>query len=359
MQHTKVLSPVHKLDFNDVLIVPQKSNVVSRSQVNLTRSFTFPNSKQKWTGVPIISSNMDTVTNIDTFNTLKKRNYLSCFPKYLNRSWLSVHVPVELEHVDWYMISCGINDGDTSVLFKLFQKLSNSGIRPKFVCIDVANGYMNELIKTCSYIRTLMPEVTIVAGNVVTPEGVKELVLNGSVDIVKVGIGSGLLCTTRKITGVGYPQLSAVLECSEEAHSHGAYVISDGGIAIEGDVAKAFCAGGDFVMLGSMLAGHDISPGECITENGKKYKLAYGMSSSIANQKYAGGLQWYKAPEGKVVKMPFKGPLNNTLQRIEGGIRSACTYIGAESIEQMSEKGKFVLVHRQYNNTLDQFVVSE
>lgn len=353
--------PDHKLDFNDVLIVPRKSDLVTRSQVRLTRKFDFLHSRVQWNGVPIISSNMDTVTNIDTFNVLKKRNYLSCFPKSMNKEWLKAkRVPKELKDTDWYILSCGTKENDLNVMFDLLRKLyEENNILPKFLCVDVANGYMTDLLSTCHHLRYKLPGITLIAGNVVTAEGVKDLVQLGHVDVVKIGIGSGAVCTTRKITGVGYPQLSAVLECSDAARSLGAHVISDGGITLEGDIAKAFCAGGDFVMIGSMLGGHTESPGELITESDKQYKIVYGMSSTIANNKYAGGLQWYKAPEGKVVKVPFKGTLNDTLQRIEGGLRSACTYIGASSMDEMDEKGYFIKVHRQYNNSLDKFLVSE
>ncbi len=360
MLHSQKVIPGTKLDYNDVLIVPRKSNVSSRSNVVLNRTFKFKNSKQEWSGIPIISSNMDTVTNISTFNVLKKRNYMTCFPKYLNNEWLNGFVPQDLEDVNYYTLSCGTSKKDQNVLIQLVNKLQSClGIHPKFVCVDVANGYMKELINTCEEIRHKMPDITIMAGNVVTPEGVRELAQNGLVDIVKVGIGSGLCCTTRKITGVGYPQLSAVLECAEEAKQHGVYIISDGGVTTVGDISKALCAGGDFVMLGSMLAGHDISPGEAIVENGQHFKIVYGMSSTIANNKYAGGLGWYKAPEGKVVKMPFKGNMIDTLQRIEGGIRSTCSYIGAEKTEDMYNQGVFITVNRQYNNTLDAFIIDE
>ena len=351
----------HKLDFNDVLIVPQKSALTSRAHVCLSRKMSFLHSRQTWIGVPIISSNMDTITNVNTFNALKKKHYMSCFPKTLNKEWIRQRtVPRELHETDWYMLSCGIGQQDMNNVFEVFNILHHEhNVIPKFLCIDVANGYMEEVIRACQHMRYKLPNTTLVAGNVVTPEGVRELVVKGYVDIVKVGIGSGSVCTTRKVTGVGYPQLSAVLECADAAHSLGAHIISDGGITLEGDVAKAFCAGADFVMIGSMLGGHAESPGEITYENGKEYKIVYGMSSAVANNKYAGGLQWYKAPEGKVVKVPYKGQLNNTLQRVEGGLRSACTYIGAECIDEMSTKGQFIKVHRQYNSSLDAYVISE
>lgn len=353
------INPIRKLDFNDVLIVPRKSGLSSRSHVKITKEIKFKHSGASWEGVPIISSNMDTVTNVDTFNVLREKRMLTCFPKLFNEKWLNGTVPHELNDEDNYIISCGIKEQDTNTLFGLFSKLADEGIHPKFLCIDVANGYMVDLITACQKIRRKLPSVTIMAGNVVTPDGVKDLTIGGTVDVVKVGIGSGSVCTTRKITGVGYPQFSAVLECAEKAHELGCHIISDGGISVPGDVSKAFCAGADFVMIGSMLGGHDVSPGDVIEENGKMYKLTYGMSSKVANDKYAGGLGSYKAPEGKVVKVPLKGKLTNTLQRIEGGVRSTCTYIGAEEISIMPKHSNFVLVNKQYNDSLDRLVVDE
>lgn len=356
--HVRV-NPYQKLDFSDVLIVPRKSNISSRAQVDVKTGTTFKYSWNIWRGVPIISSNMDTVTNLDTFRVLKDRQMMTCFPKAFNKSWMSQKIlPAELVDTDYYMLSTGIGDSDLQTLFHLLSRMADCNIFPKYLCIDVANGYMIDLLRTCAKIRKTYPEITLMAGNVVTPDGVKELIING-VDVVKVGIGSGLLCTTRKIAGVGFPQFSAVLECAEEAHALGGHIISDGGISVPGDVSKAFCAGSDFVMIGSMLAGHIESPGDVIEENGKKYKLAYGMSSRIANEKYAGGMKNYKAPEGKVVKMPLKGSLNDTLQRIEGGIRSTCTYIGAFNINTMARVSEFVQVNNQYNAALDKAVIDE
>lgn len=359
MFHDPKITFQKKLDYNDVLIVPQRTTLKSRSQVCLTRDVQFKHSRQQWSGLPVISSNMDTVTNLETFKLLKRRQMISCFPKYLNKHWIHTGPPPELSDTDYYMLSTGTNDEDITNVIHLISILKEKGIHPKFLCFDVANGYMINLINTCHRLRKAMPNVTFMAGNIVTPHGVKDLVVDGLVDIIKVGIGSGALCTTRKVTGVGYPQLSAVLECAEKAHELGAHIVADGGVTMVGDISKAFCAGGDFVMLGSMLAGHDSSPGDIITEKGKLYKITYGMSSTIANNKYAGGLKNYKTPEGKVVKMLCKGKMEDTLMRIEGGIRSTCTYIGAHDINEMSHKGSFIVVNNQYNNVLDSFVLQE
>jgi GMP reductase len=349
-----------KLDYQDVLIVPKATKIASRNDVRLQKDMYFKHSKRDWVGVPIVSSNMDTVTNLDTFNVLRKRRMMSCFPKSFNDDFIKMDkLPRELRDTDYYMLSTGISNKDISKILHLNSIFKDKGIYIKFLCFDVANGYMTDLMNTCYKMRMLMPNVTFVAGNIVTPDGVKALVIDGLVDIVKVGIGNGALCTTRKITGVGYPQFSAVLECAETAKEYGAYLMADGGINQVGDISKALCAGGDFVMLGSMLAGHDVSPGETIHENEQLYKLVYGMSSKVANDKYFGGLKNYKAPEGKLVKMAIKGKLEDTLLRIEGGIRSTCTYIGAKDINQMPENSSFITVHKQYNDILDKYVIDE
>lgn len=353
----KILSP--KLDFSDVLIVPKKSHVSSRSMVKLTRNFRFKYSNKQWHGLPLISSNMDTVTSIDTFNILKRHKMLSCFPKKYNKEWIECQYPNNLEDVNSYCLCSGITKRDLDLLNLLLSKLKDKNIIPNFICFDVANGYMSDLIKTCYNFRLANPNITIIAGNVVTQDGVKELITNGIVDVVKIGIGSGCVCTTRKITGVGYPQFSAVIECSEKAHELGAHIISDGGINFVGDISKALCAGADFVMLGSFIGGHIESPGDTIYENEKYYKLIYGMSSRLANEKYSGGLSNYKAAEGKVVKILLKGNLHDTLLKIEGGLRSTCSYIGVDEMSLMNIDQTFIQVKRQYNSVFDKNTIEE
>lgn len=342
-----------KLDFNDVLIVPKSSYVESRKLVNLKRTIKFRNNRPEWNGVPIISSNMDTVTDLTTFRTLSKHNYLSCFPKHFNKTWLTSAIPNELKQTDSYILSCGIGNQDIDQIITLLAKLSDQGIFPKFLCVDVANGYLVKLISVCATLRDKFPNIILIAGNIVTPDVLEDLVYDGGVDIVKLGIGSGQLCMTRKQTGIGYPQLSCILECTEVAKSLNAHIISDGGITCPGDLAKAYCAGASFVMLGSYLAGHDESPG--VEKNG--YKLIYGMSSSIANDKHNNGLQNYKASEGRVVRIPIKGPLEKTIQEIEGGLRSCCTYINARNISEMNSNSHFIKVNNQFDKTLESYTV--
>lgn len=350
----KLTSTTPRLDFRDVLIVPRSSFVESRRLVNLRTKTKFRNSGQEWQGVPIISSNMDTVTDLKTHSILSKRGYLTCFPKHFNYIWATNKLPIALKDTDSYALSCGINDRDIDSVKTIMKKLADQETPLRFLCVDIANGYLIKLLNVCSNFREQHPNLTIIAGNVVTSAAVEDLILDGGVDIVKVGIGSGQACLTRRMTGVGYPQLSAVMECSQAATSLGAHIISDGGITCPGDVAKAFCAGAKFVMLGSMLAGHDESPGDLQPDG---TKLFYGMSSTLANNKHAGGMSNYKASEGRITRIKCKGPIAKTLQDIEGGLRSCCAYINAKNITDMPSNGRFVMVNQQLDMSLEKNTV--
>lgn len=323
-----------KLDFNDVLIKPKKSSLKSRSEVNLIREFHFPNTDQIWKGIPIIASNMDTIGTISMYHSLKKFNLLTCFHKFLNE------YPDNDRNL--YSISIGIHEKDYDKLKLLYKK---SPEKCNIICIDVANGYMTELIFFCQRVRELIPSAIIIAGNVVTSEATIDLILNGKVDIVKVGIGSGSVCTTRTQTGVGMPQLSAIIECSEAAHKVGGYIISDGGITNPGDASKAFGAGADFIMLGSILAGHKECEGKIINENNKKYIEFYGMSSINAMKKHYGGVDDYRSGEGKIVKIEYKGNVENTIKDLLGGIRSTLTYTNSKNIYDLPKNTYFYRVN--------------
>jgi GMP reductase len=340
-----------KLDFNDVLLRPKRSTLSSRSDVSVERTFTFRHSKRTWTGVPIISSNMDTVSSVDMFKALSKNKIITCFHKFVNIEEVKVACE-EGASSEYFMLSTGITDSDFEKLKENIHYLHDHKIDVNFVCIDVANGYMFKLIDYCKRVRELLPFVTLVAGNVVSREICEELIINGKIDIIKVGIGSGAVCTTRLQTGVGMPQLSAVMECSDAAHGLDAAIISDGGICYPGDLSKAYGGGADFVMLGSMLAGHKECPGELLKdpETGKEFKLFYGMSSDTAMNKYHGGVASYRSSEGKTVKVDYKGLVQDTINNILGGVRSTCTYIGANRIKDISKCATFVRVNRQVNS---------
>jgi GMP reductase len=262
-------------------------------------------------------------------------------------------------------MSIGTSNADYD---KFVQVYARVGDKLKYLCIDVANGYSEAFVSHVSNIRNIYPHIVIIAGNVVTADQTQELILNGA-DIVKVGIGPGSVCTTRIQTGVGYPQLSAVIECADAAHGLGGHIIADGGCTCSGDVAKAFAAGADFVMLGGMLAGHDEGGGEVITKyyrtnqlqhdgvnlvvEEKKFVKFYGMSSDAANTKHFGGLKDYRSSEGREVLVTYRGPVSNTIQNILGGIRSTCTYVGASALKQLTKCTTFVRVNNQFNKTYE------
>lgn len=331
-----------KYDFSDVLIRPKRSTLSTRSGVSLARSYTFGDNE--WTGIPIVASNMDTTGTIETARVLSQHNMLTFLHKHYTVEEL---YEVFFEPQDYIAYTTGITEHDVKKWETLKSKLPVGNI--KFVCIDVANGYTERFIDFVRNFKNDNPNITVIAGNVVTADITEQLLLAGA-DIVKVGIGPGSVCTTRLQTGIGYPQLSAIIECADAAHGIGGAVMADGGCNHPGDVAKAFGAGADFVMLGNMFAGHEESGGETFTEDGKMYKSFYGMSSQAAMDKYSGGVAEYKSSEGKEVKVPFKGPITNTIQEILGGLRSTCTYVGASTLKELSKRTTFVKVNNTHNN---------
>ena len=339
-----------KLDFKDVLIRPKRSTLSSRKEVDINRPYKFKWSEREFNGVPIIAANMDGVGTIEMAKAfVKNDNGLSValHKHYPLEDLLAFYKEFGNRNV-WYSI--GVSDRDVEKLDAfLASDVQKSGNGIDKVCIDVANGYSEPFAEFVKRMRDKMPDVTIMAGNVVTGEMVEELVLGGA-DVVKVGIGPGSVCTTRKMTGGGYPQLSAVIECADAAHGLKGFVCSDGGCTVPGDLAKAFGAGADFVMLGGMLAGHDQCEGKVIEEDGEKFVTFYGMSSDTAMEKHSGGVAEYRASEGKTVKIPYRGDVGQTLQDIMGGIRSACTYVGAVSLKELSKRTTFVRVTQQINN---------
>jgi GMP reductase len=334
-----------KLGFSDVLIRPKRSNLKSRSQVDLQRNFKFLHSKREWSGVPVISANMDTTGTFEVAEVLASHGMLTAIHKHYSAAEWEAYLTGKNDAIySRIMVSTGTSEAD-------FEKLSRiMGDHPKldFICIDVANGYAQSFVEYVSKVRAAFADKTIVAGNVVTGEMVEELLLSGA-DIVKVGIGPGSVCTTRVKAGVGYPQLSAVIECADAAHGLGGRIISDGGCTCPGDVAKAFGGGADFVMLGGMFAGHDESGGHIVERGGQQFKLFYGMSSTTAMDKHAGGVASYRASEGKTVEVPYRGPIEDTVRDVLGGVRSACTYVGAASLKELTKRTTFIRVQEQEN----------
>ena len=344
-----------KLDYSDVLIKPKRSTLKSRREVDLERKFTFRNYREDifpdnvrpcgFKGIPIIAANMDGVGTFEMADALIKHGMMTCLKKTYSVNELVEYYdttdPIHWERTNYVAMSIGSTDIDYEKFCNV-QELTDGKI--KILCVDVANGYTEAFSNFIYQLRLNHPNLVIIAGNVVTADMTQELILNGA-DIVKVGIGPGSVCTTRIKTGVGYPQLSAVIECADSAHGLGGHIIADGGCTNAGDVAKAFGGGADFVMLGGMLAGHDEGGGE--VEDGKvKF---YGMSSETANDKHFGGLKDYRAAEGKEVSIPYRGSVDATIQDILGGLRSACTYSGARRIKDLSKCTTFVRVNNTHN----------
>lgn len=334
-----------KLDFKDVLIRPKRSTLTSRSEVDISREYTFLHSQRRYHGIPIIAANMDMTGTFDMARTLARHGLSTALHKHHDEADLLAFL-AEADGGSRVFYSMGITAED----YAKFQRVkAQAGEALNLVCVDVANGYTKNFVCFLGRLRERHPDLTIMAGNVVTGEMTEELILDG-VDIVKVGIGPGSVCTTRSMTGVGYPQLSAIIECADAAHGLGGLICADGGCTSPGDIAKAFGGGADFVMLGGMLAGHDECGGEILSrEDGTKKMRFYGMSSRIAMEKYAGGVAEYRASEGKEVLIDYRGPVEGSLQNILGGVRSACTYVGARTLRELSKRTTFIRVTQQLN----------
>lgn len=343
-----------KLDFQDVLIRPKRSKLKSRSEVSLVKTYTFCNAKtkdgkqQKWTGIPIIAANMDTTGTFEMAKAFSKFQAIVAMHKHYS---IDAWVKFAEEEPEIIKNNVAVSSGTSDRDFKMLQDVIGKIPQIPMICLDIANGYSEHFVQYVEKVRKEFPNHIIFAGNVVTGEMTEQLILSGA-DVVKVGIGPGSVCTTRKKTGVGYPQLSAVLECADAAHGLGGQVISDGGCTMPGDFAKAFGGGADFVMAGGMFAGTDESAGDLITEGDCSYKLFYGMSSDTAMQKYAGGVANYRASEGKTVKVPYKGPVGQVLQNITGGIRSACTYTGSKNLKELPKRCTFIRCRSMHHNVV-------
>ena len=336
-----------KLDFKDVLFRPKRSTLSSRSHVDINRSFRFLHTGAEWTGFPLIAANMDVTGSFNMARGLARFGALTALHKHYPVAGLAKFFASPAGASAFFSI--GTTDADLAKLAAVRAKAKIA-----LICLDVANGYTEKFLDTVKRVRDAHPDAGIMAGNVVTGDMTEALVLAGA-DIVKIGIGPGSVCTTRKMTGVGYPQLSAIIECADAAHGLKGLVCADGGCTVPGDVAKAYGAGADFVMLGGMLAGHDECDGEIRYETRGRKKVPvgmvfYGMSSDVAMTKYSGGVARYRASEGKVVEVPYRGPVEGTMQEIMGGVRSMMTYIGATKLKEVPKRTTFVRVTSQLNN---------
>ena len=354
------------LDYNDVLIKPKRSTLRSRNDVDLNRTYIFKYSQKKWTGVPIVAANMDTVGNFSMAKALSQYNLMVAIHKhYQLNDWVNNYVGLSDHEQTNVWFSIGTTERDQ----KNLNDLLNSTRTDRYsvvdwgdgnhypidkICLDVANGYSEHFVEVIQRIRENFPDIIIMAGNVVTSDMTEQLILAGA-DVVKVGIGPGSHCTTRKMTGVGYPQLSAVAECADAAHGLGGLVCADGGCSTPGDISKAFGAGADFVMIGGMVNGTDQADGEEIrNEHGElTHKISYGMSSTVAQQKHGSGIKEYRASEGRVVKVPYRGDVTKIIQEILGGLRSTCTYVGAKTLKELPKRTTFIKVNSQLNKVYE------
>ena len=375
-----------KLDYKDVLIRPKRSTLKSRSQVKLERKFQFRNYQpdfpenrmaDHYNGIPVMASNMDGVGTFTMADKLAEGEMFTCLVKTYSAEELIEYFNGPIERTECVAMSIGTGESDYNKLLQVKKEVDN---KLKYVCMDIANGYSDHFAAHVRKVRAEFPDLVIIAGNVVTREMTEELILAGA-DIVKVGIGPGSVCTTRIQTGVGYPQLSAVIECADAAHGLGGHIIADGGCTCPGDVAKAFAAGADFVMLGGMLAGHDEGGGEVITKyyqtneliredvgdqtketrhvEQKQFVQFYGMSSESANDKHFGGLKNYRSSEGRTVLVPYRGEVAKTVQEILGGVRSTCTYAGALKLKQLAKCTTFVRCTQTHNSVYESATIGK
>ena len=371
-----IIDETLKYDFDDVLIRPKRSALRSREDVDLFRNHTFrnfippsgyspnypeflkiddfpcclgrePNQEFHYKGVPIMAANMDGVGTMNMASTLSDSGVFTCLKKNYSSEELINFFNDENHLSESVAVTIGTALEDKEKLERVYSET-----KIKYVCIDVANGYTESFCDYVEDIRNTFPHLVIIAGNVATADQTGELILRGA-DIVKVGIGPGSVCTTRIKTGVGYPQLSAIIECADAAHGLGGHIIADGGCRTPADIAKAFCAGADFVMIGGMLSGHEqgLEDDAEITDGNITF---YGMSSKTANETHNGGLKDYRSAEGREVLIKYRGDVEPTLQDILGGLRSTCSYIGAKNIKNMSKCCTFIRTTRQYNTVYEQ-----
>lgn len=342
-----------KLDFSDVLIKPKRSTLSSRSEVILEREFSFKHSSLTWSGVPIFAANMDTVGTFQMAISLYKHKIITAIHKYYTlEEWKTFRDSVKISDTDESIFNyIAVSSGSKEEDFQKLKSIVTEIPQIKFIVLDVANGHTESFVAYVIRVRLTFPEKIIIAGSVATSEMTEELLLKGA-DIIKCGIGPGSVCTTRKKTGVGIPILSCVIECADAAHGLNGHIICDGGCTCPGDFVKGYGGGADFIMSGGMFSGHYESGGELIEKDGSFFKEFYGMSSSDAMNKHVGGVSKYRTSEGKKVLIPYKGPVETTVLDILGGIRSACTYVGANQLKHLPKRTTFVRVTNQLNESL-------
>ena len=342
-----------KLNFDDVLLEPKRSTLSSRKDVDMTRKFTFRNSGKVVNFLPIFASNMDGVGTFSMAKALQQHKMMTVITKSTTPDeWrTAVGNGVRLQSVS---VCTGTNKmwDDDAQDYKYMQEILQSFPDIKFITVDVANAYHENFVDFIKRVRDEYPDKVIIAGNVVTPEMTEELIINGA-DVVKIGIGPGSVCTTRTMTGVGVPQFSAILDCADAANGVDGHIMADGGCVHPGDIAKAFGGGAHMVMIGGMLAGHDESEQPVVDGNIE----FYGMSSDRARERHGKRKDGYRGNEGRHIKLPYRGPVEHTIEDILGGVRSACTYIGARRLKDMPKCASFVTVHNNINKVYERYTV--
>ena len=345
------VEPAIKLNFDDVLLKPKRSTLTSRASVDLNRTITFRHSSKTFTGIPIMAANMDGVGTFAMAKVLQKFNCLTVIKKHytLNEWKEAIGHGVKLSHIAVCTGANMIHDPKAEDYHNM-KKILEQWPDINYICIDVANGYQEAFSSFVARVRKEYPDKVIIAGNVITPEMTEQLIIRGA-DIVKCGIGPGSVCTTRTMTGVGYPQISGIMECSDAAHGLKGTVVADGGCRTPGDVSKAYAAGADFVMLGGMLAGHQ----ECELPLANGVYEFYGMSSDRAMENHSVDKKHYRGSEGKVVYLPDRGPVEHTMEEILGGVRSTCTYIGADKLKYLPKCATFIQTRQIINTVFNQY----
>jgi GMP reductase len=349
-----------KLDYSDVLLRPKRSTLTSRKDVSLEREFSFYHSPKVWRWVPIMTANMATSGTFSMAHTLAEYKMITTLHKYYTLDEYREFFET-FDNPDYIAYTLGIRDADLEQL----TKMAEAWLMDKFsfICLDIPNGYIQRFLEVIRQVRADFPNHIIIAGNVVTNEITEEIILAGA-DIVKIGIGPGSVCTTRKMTGVGYPQLSAVIECADAAHGisnpltgNCGLIIADGGQQFPSCIAKAFCGGADWNMCGSLFSGYDESGGNLVEKDGKKYKEYYGSSSNKALLDNYGKKESHRASEWRYVLMPYKGAVTDFVQDLFGSLRSTGTYIGATRMKHFSKCTTFLRVNRQLTTYLERYEV--
>lgn len=345
------------LTFDDVLLIPAESHVLP-NEVKLDTKLA-PNLQLH---IPLISAGMDTVTEGNMAIAMAENGGLGVIHKNLSieaqveevKKAKSKTVDPNLPHPavdDQGRLLAAAAVGVTSDTFERAESLLEAGADA--IVIDTAHGHSAGVLRKIKEIREHFPNATLIAGNVATGEGTAAL-FDAGVDVVKVGIGPGSICTTRIVAGVGVPQITAIYDAASVAQNYGKKIIADGGIKYSGDVVKALAAGGNAVMLGSMFSGTTEAPGTIFTNEGKQFKSYRGMGSVGAMSQQHGSSDRYfqggvnetnkLVPEGVEALVPYKGDVSNIIYQIDGGLRAGMGYVGAGTIEELIENSQFVQI---------------